>query len=186
MKEEQAVVSCKLCSRNLIPSTKHNKLILSNWTRHIITCYKAPKEHNHIEKYFLNLPSQADKPCTSKSANTAVHLHDSGPASAHSCARIQLDPMLAGCTMTVHVCGPIGNGRGSEARLVARFHTLIIRLPTPYELFGSSNNTVRLSTRPRTGCLDCLPGPVLIINRALVNRSGTYSFLLAVNGTKCK
>ena len=88
---------------------------------------------------------------------TAVHLHDSGLASARSCARIQLDPMLAGCTMTVHVCGPIGNGRGSEARLVARFHTLIIRLPTPYELFGSSNNTVRLSTWPR---LDRLPGPV--------------------------
>ena len=60
MKEEQAVVSCKLCSRNLILSSKHNKLILS-------TCFKAPKEHNHIEKYFLNLPSQADKPCTSKS-----------------------------------------------------------------------------------------------------------------------
>ena len=88
---------------------------------------------------------------------TAVHLHDSGLASARSCARIQLDPMLAGCTMTVHVCGPIGNGRGSEARLVACFHTLIIRLPTPYELFGSSNNTVRLSTWPR---LDRLPGPV--------------------------
>eukprot|EP00731_Ephydatia_muelleri_P017431 Em0010g529a len=69
MKEEQAVVSCKLCSRNLILSSKHNKLILSNWTRHVSTCFKAPKEHNHIEKYFLNLPSQADKPCTSKSAN---------------------------------------------------------------------------------------------------------------------
>ena len=92
--------------------------------------------------------------------HTAVHLHDSGLASARSGARIQLDPMLAGCTMTVHVCGPIGNGRGSEARLVARFHTLIIRLPTPYELFGSSNNTVRLSTWPR---LDRLPGPVMIV-----------------------
>ena len=93
---------------------------------------------------------------------TAVHLHDSGPASARSCARIQLDPRLAGCMMTstVHVCGPIGNGLGSEARLVARVHTLIIRLPTPYELFGSSHNTVRLSTRPRTGCLNRLPGPV--------------------------
>ena len=53
---------------------------------------------------------------------TAVHLHDSGLASARSCARILLDPMLAGCTMTVHVCGPIGNGRGSEACLFARFH----------------------------------------------------------------
>ena len=53
MKEEQAVVSCKLCSRNLILSTKHNKLILSNWTRHVSTCFKAPKEHNHIEKILL-------------------------------------------------------------------------------------------------------------------------------------
>ena len=108
-------------------------------------------------------PPAAQGGSRNNSECTAVHLHDSGPASAHSCARIQLDPMLAGCTMTVHVCGPIGNGRGSEARLVARFHTLIIRLPTPCELFGSSNNTVRLSTRPRTGCLDRLPGPVLIV-----------------------
>ena len=72
-------------------------------------------------------------------------------------------PYDTGRTMTVHVCGPIGNGRGSEARLVARFHTLIIRLQTPYELFGSSNNTVRLSTWPRTVCLDRLPGLVLIV-----------------------
>ena len=43
MKDEQAVVSCKLCSRNLILSSKHNKLILSNWTRHVSTCFKAPK-----------------------------------------------------------------------------------------------------------------------------------------------
>ena len=82
---------------------------------------------------------------------TAVHTHDSGPASARSYARIQLDPKLAGCTMTVHVCGPIGNGCASEARFVARNHTLILRLPTPYGSFGSSTSTVRLSTRPRTG-----------------------------------
>ena len=101
--------------------------------------------------------AEAPHCCLHELPCTAVHLHDSGLASARSCARIQLDPMLAGCTMTVHVCRPIGNGRGSEAPLVARFHTLIIRLPTPYELFGSSNNTVRLSTWPRTVCLDRLP-----------------------------
>ena len=115
-----------------------------------------------VEKDDLSLGFEWVVNC-SNSCHTAVHLHDSGLASARSCARIQLDPMLAGCTMTVHVCGPIGNGRGSEARLVARFHTLIIRLPTPYELFGSSNNTVRLSTWPRTVCLDRLPGLVLIV-----------------------
>ena len=67
-KKEQAVVSCKLSSKNVILSSKHNKLILSNWTRHINTCFKRPKEHQ-IDIYFVqNLPLPIDKPCTSKSA----------------------------------------------------------------------------------------------------------------------
>ena len=68
VKEEQAVLSCKLCSKNVTLSSKHKKLILSNWTRHINTCFKRPKEHQ-IDKYFVqNLPLPIDKPCTSKSA----------------------------------------------------------------------------------------------------------------------
>ena len=47
VKEENVMVSCKLCCRNVSLSSKHNKLILSNWTRHISTCFKRPKEHNY-------------------------------------------------------------------------------------------------------------------------------------------
>ena len=132
--------TCTIIPQLILPSNNSLSLCLTQGLLYfeLTECYHTRPSIRYASQW-----SEA-----SHSADTAVHFHDSGLASARSCARIQLDPMLAGCTMTVHVCGPIGNGRGSEARLVARFHTLIIRLPTPYGLFGSSNNTVRLSTRP--------------------------------------